>query len=160
MKTRWKMLLITILVGIPAFLLGPVIWPPSPDIHPTQAQMPYLMVLSAIEALVFGFGIAFILFGRRLVRRVARGRGRAAGAMYGSLAWLLISWWPHDNLHIHNALYLNGLIAIEYAFHFTVILAGLVLTYSFFALFKPASDRVELREECPADQPDCHPSPA
>ena len=83
MKTRWKMLLITILVGVPAFLLGPVIWPPSPDIHPTQAQMPYLMWMSAIEALVFGFGIAFILFGRRLVEWVARGRGRAAGARIG-----------------------------------------------------------------------------
>jgi hypothetical protein len=159
MKTRWKILLITLLVGVPAFVLGPVIWTPSPEIHPTQTEMPYLMVLSAIEALVFGFGVAFIIYGRRLLRPIAEGSGKVPVAMYISLAWILISWWPHDNLHIHNALDIGGLIGIEYAFHFTVILAALVLTYSFYSLFKPASARDEAREECPVDQPNCHLSP-
>ncbi|MGE5172449.1 MAG: hypothetical protein ACM3MD_01335 [Betaproteobacteria bacterium] len=160
MKTRWKMLLITLIVGIPAFLLGPVIWPPSPEIQPNQAQLPYLIVLSAIEALAFGFGIAFVFYGWRLVKQLAGGAGKAAVAMYVSLVWLLVSWWPHDNLHIHNALNINGLIAIEYAFHVTVIVTALLLAYTFFSLFKPATERVEAREECPAGQPDCHPSPA
>ena len=160
MKILPKMLLITLIIGVPAFLLGPVIWPPSPDVQPTRAQLPYLIVLSAIEALVFGFGIAFIFYGRRLVKRLAGETGTAAGAMYGSLAWLLVSWWPHDNLHIHNALNINGLIIIDYAFHLTLIGAGLVLAYSFFALFKPAGEEIEERRACPADQPDCHPSPA
>ncbi len=160
MKTGWKMLLITLIVGIPAFVLGPVIWPPSPDIQPTSGQVPYLMVLSAIEASVFGFGIAFLIYGRRLLNRVARGAEKVAVAMYGSVAWLLISWWPHDNMHIHNALDVGGLIAIDYLFHFTVIFAGLVLAYSFFALFKPVSERVEASGECPADQRDCRPLPA
>lgn len=159
MKTRWKMLLITLIVGIPAFLLGPVIWPPSPEIQPNEAQLPYLIVLSAIEALAFGFGIAFVFYGLPLVRQVARGAGKTAGIMYVSLAWLLVSWWPHDNLHIHNALDISGLIAIEYAFHVTVIVTALFLAYTFFALFKPVTGRVEAREECPAGQPDCHPSP-
>jgi len=154
------MLLITLIVGVPAFLLGPVIWPPSPDIQPTQAQMPFLIVLSAVEALLFGFGVAFILYGRRLVKRLAGGAGKAAGAMYGSLAWILVSWWPHDNLHIHNALNINGLIVIEYLFHFTLMVAGLVITYSFFAFFKPATEGIETAETCVADQPDCHPLPA
>lgn len=160
MKTGWKMLLITLIVGVPAFFLGPVIWSPSPEIQPTQAQMPFLIALSAVEALVFGFGVAFILYGRRLVKRLAGGAGKAAGAMHGSVAWILVSWWPHDNLHIHNALNINGLIVIEYLFHFTVIAAGLVIAYSFFALFKPATEGIEKAETCVADRPDCHPSPA
>ncbi len=160
MKTGWKMLLITLIAGVPAFFLGPVIWPPSPDIQPTQAQMPFLIVLSAVEASAFGFGVAFILYGRRLIKRLAGGAGKAAGAMHGSLAWILVSWWPHDNLHIHNALNVNGLIVIDYLFHITVIAAGLVMAYSFFALFKPAAEKVEERGACPADQPDCQPSPA
>ncbi len=160
MKTGWKMLLITLIVGVPAFFLGPVIWPPSPDIQPTQAQMPFLIVLSAVEALAFGFGVAFILYGGRLIKRLAGGVGKAAGAMHGSLAWILVSWWPHDNLHIHNALNVNGLIVIEYLFHFTVIVAGLVIAYSFFALFKPATEGIETGGACAPDQPDCHPSPA
>jgi hypothetical protein len=156
MKTQWKMLLITLIIGVPAFLLGPILWSPSPEVLPTPAQMPYLIVLSAIEALTFGFGVAFTIFGWPLVRQVARGAEKTAGIMYGSLAWLLVSWWPHDNLHIHNALNINGLIAIDYSFHLTVIVAGLALAYSFFALFKPATEKMETRAECPADQPNCH----
>ncbi len=155
MKTRSKMILITLLVGVPAFVLGPMIWKPSPDIHPTQAEMPYLIGLSAVEALLFGFGVAFIVYGRRLAKRVTEGLGKVSMVMYISLAWLLVSWWPHDNLHIHNALNIPGLIAIEYGFHVTVILAALVLAYSFYALFKPAAETAE----CPADEPDCNALP-
>ncbi len=156
MKTPWKLLIITLLVGIPAFLLGPVIWPPSPDIRPTQDQMPYLIALSGIEALVFGFGMAFIFFGWPPVKKIANGSSKAARAMYVSLAWLLVSWWPHDNLHIHNALNINGLIVIDWSFHFTLIAAGLVLSYSFFTLFKPVAETVGERNTCPADEPGCH----
>ncbi len=158
MKTSWKMLLITLVVGVPAFLLGPLIWTPSPDIHPTQAQLPYLIVLSAIEALAFGFGLAFVVYGLPLVKRAGEAGKNAAGAMYASLSWILVSWWPHDNLHIHNALNVNGLIVIDYSFHFTVIAAGIVLAYSFFALFSPSYEPVKLPDECPVGQPDCHPS--
>ncbi len=161
MKTSWKMLLITLIVGIPAFLLGPVIWSPSPEIHPTQAQLPYLIALSAFEALIFGFGIAFIFYGFPLVRRISQLEKKAAVAMYVALAWILVSWWPHDNMHIHNAMNIDGLIIIEYVFHFTLMAAGLVLTYSYMAFFKPATERerVKAQEECPADDLDCHPSP-
>ena len=160
MKTQWKILLITLIAGIPAFLLGPAIWPPSPEVQPTQAQLPFLIVLSAIEALVFGFGIAFIVFGWNLVKQIDPGKGKAAGAMYVSLAWLLVSWWPHDNLHIHNALNVSGLIAIDYLFHVTLMLAGLALAYSFFALFKTVHERVESRKECAAEDSVCHLTPA
>ncbi len=159
MKTKWKIMIITIVVGATAFLLGPMIWSPSPDIKPTAAQMPYMIVLSALEALVFGFGVAFIFYGWRFVKHLAGLRRNLVWAIYISLAWLLISWWPHDNLHIHNALYINGLIAIEYSFHVTVIVAGLVLAYSFFALFKPVAEGIEAHEECAEDQPNCHPTP-
>ncbi len=161
MKTRWKMLVITLIIGVPAFFLGPVIWTPSPDIRPTAAQLPYLLTLSAVEALFFGFGVAFIFYGFPLVRRIAPLEKKAALSMYVSLAWILVSWWPHDNLHIHNALDIHGLIIIDYSFHFTLIIAGAVLVYSFFALFKPAieQERVKAREECPEDDLNCHPTP-
>ncbi len=160
MTTRLKIATITLAFGIPAFLLGPVIWPPSPDIRPTPEQMPYLIALSAIEALTFGFGVAFIFLGWPLVKRLARGQSGAARTMYLSLAWVLVSWWPHDNMHIHNALNINGLIVIDWTFHFTLIAAGLALAWSFFAIFKQAAAGLETEGACPADQPDCHLTPA
>lgn len=156
-KTSVKMIVVTLVIGIPAFFLGPMIWPPSPDIHPTQSQLPYLIVLSLIEALTFGFGIAFIIYGWPRVKAATGDATRTARVMYVSLAWLAVSWWPHDNLHVYNALDINGLIAIDYAFHLTVIIAGLVLAYSFFALFKAAEERAGARKDCTAGEPGCEP---
>jgi len=154
-KISTKMIVITLVIGIPAFFLGPMIWPPSSDIHPTQAQLPYLIVLSLIEALAFGFGVAFLIYGWPRVRAASGDSTRIARFMYISLAWLALSWWPHDNLHIFNALDINGLIVIDYAFHLTLIIAGFVLTYSFFALFKGAEERVGARKDCTAGEPGC-----
>ncbi len=159
MKKTWvRMILITMVIGIPAFFVGPVIWPPSPDIQPTQAQMPYLIALSLIEALFFGFGIAFIFYGWPRIKAASGEAMMAARSMYFSVAWLTVSWWPHDNLHIHNALNVDGLIVIDYAFHLTLILAGLVLVYSFFALFRAGEVRAGIRTDCAADEPGCEPS--
>jgi hypothetical protein len=100
--------------------------------------MPFFVVHFAIEALAFGLGISFLAFGLPLVRKAASGSGLRAWAMYLSIGWLLVSWWPHDNLHIHTES-LQGLLYIEYGFHMTLILSGLVLAYSFLSLIRGGS---------------------
>lgn len=110
--------------GIPAFALGRVIWPdPVGASTPPPALLPIFMGISALESLLFGVGIAFVLFGRRWVA----GEGtRLATATYLAIAWSLLSWWPHDNLHrvTHDW---NGLAAIEVGFHVTLIVSMLVI---------------------------------
>ena len=49
----------------------------------------------------------------------------------------MVSWWPHDNLHLHNGMDLQGLPFIEYGFHVTLIIAAFVLAYSLLTLLKP-----------------------
>ncbi len=139
MKTWMKVLFVTALFGVPAFLLGPVIWPPAAGgPEPSAGQLPFFVVLLAIEALAFGLGISFLAFGLPLVRKAAGGSRLRAWAMYLSIGWLLVSWWPHDNLHIHTES-LQGLLYIEYGFHMTLILSGLVLAYSFLSLIRGGS---------------------
>ena len=134
-----KVLFVTTLFGVPAFLLGPVIWPSAAGgPEPSAGQMPFFVVLFAIEALAFGLGISFLAFGLPLVRKAASDSMLTAWAMYLSIGWLLVSWWPHDNLHIHTES-LQGLLYIEYGFHVTLILSGLVLAYSFLSLLRGAS---------------------
>ena len=53
-----------------------------------------------------------------------------------SIAWLLFSWWPHDSLHVANGINLSGLLVIEYVFHVTLMVAGAILAYFFFALLR------------------------
>ncbi len=56
--------------------------------------------------------------------------------MFIALPWMLVSWWPHDNLHVHNGMNLQGLLYIEYGFHLTLIIASLILTYGFLTSLK------------------------
>jgi hypothetical protein len=130
-KTWHKVLLITLGTAVPAFVLGPIIWPP--DAHsapPVGLQLLLFIALAALEALALGLGVAFISYGLPLVRRVAHGSRARTGITFIATAWLLISWWPHDNMHKHNGMNLDGLLVIDYLFHGSMMLAGAVLAYS------------------------------
>ena len=121
--------------AIGAFLSSRIIWPPHPTVpHPTDAQVPFLIGLSVAEALAFGAGVVFLLSGWRFVERLIALPPWLRLASFLSVAWLLVSWWPHDNLHIHHALDLSALIAIEYAFHVSVMGCGAILAYAFYRL--------------------------
>lgn len=92
--------------------------------------------LSALEALTFGLGVAFLVYGWPLVGKVESSARRNGRALYLATAWLLVSWWPHDNMHIHNGLDLQGLLYIEYEFHFTLLTASFAIAYHFFHFIK------------------------
>lgn len=132
MSTKAKAILITAVFAIAAFPLGPIIWPSAPGMpQPSPAQLPFFAVLAAIESLLFGIGIAFLVLGWPRVRRITGSDRAAAMLQFLSLGWLLVSWWPHDNLHRHIGEEYNGLLGIEYGFHGTVIIASLILAYYF-----------------------------
>jgi len=55
--------------------------------------------------------------------------------MYLSIGWLMVSWWPHLNLHRHNeGGNLQGLLYIDYGFHVPLMIAALILAYSFISI--------------------------
>ena len=139
MRARIAVPLITLGVGIPAFLLGQVIWPPTPGELPTPsgAQLPLIILLFVVEALLFGLGVAFLVFVLPLVRRTAARAGMDPRPVYLAIAWQLVSWWPHDNLHLSTSINdLNGLLMIEYGFHMTLMLSALVVARFFLATLR------------------------
>ena len=59
-------------------------------------------------------------------------------SVYKDIGWLMISWWPHIGMHVHNAPdNLQGLIYIDYLFHVPLMIAVAVLAYCFFSLVRP-----------------------
>src|SRR5215216_5579293 len=141
MKPWVKVLLVTVLIAAPAMVLGPVLWPPAAaGPEPTGGQLPFFIVLAIMEAVLLGLGISFLLFGLPAVRRVSPDSKARALAMYVCIGWLMVSWWPHDNLHISNGNNMQGLLFIEYGFHFTLMIAALVLAYCFLSLIQQRSD--------------------
>ena len=137
MKLWINVLFVTLLFGIPAFILGPLIWPPA--ISPGSNLLPFFLILSGAESLTFGLGAAFLIFGWPQLRQLARGSRPLTWAMFISIAWLLISWWPHDHLHALNKTQ-EGLLFIEYGFHLTLFIGGAILAYGFIRLLVSARE--------------------
>jgi hypothetical protein len=150
MKTWVKVALVTALFAVPAMALGKVIWPPAPGgPEPSAGGFPFFILLAVFEALTFGLGISFLLFGFAPLQRAVGATWRA-WAIYLSVGWFLVSWWPHDNLHIHNGEDLQGLLYIEYGFHVTLMLAGIVLAYSLLTMLKPGDAGAQTPGATPA----------
>lgn len=145
MKKWLKVLIVTIIFAIPAFILGPVIWPISADFPaPAPEQVPYFIFLSIFDSLFFGLGITFMLFGWPLVRRMANGSWLLGWALYLSIAFLLVSWWPHINLHNTTGFDLQGLLYIDYGFHIPLMISGAIVAYGFLNLFRQMSEKSEI----------------
>jgi hypothetical protein len=79
---------------------------------------------------VLGVAVVFAVRGRAAVQRLFSTR-RRANAVHAAIVWALGSWWLHDNLHMANGHNLNGLLAIEYAFHLTLIAAATFVAVAF-----------------------------
>ncbi len=127
MKTSYKFALVAIPLAVAAFLLGRILWPDVPGaMMPTAGQLPFFIFLSALESLAFGIGVAFLLFGWAALQRSGRTDVFTRLALIAT-AWLIASWWPHDNMHRVNGLDMAGLLKIEYTFHFTLILSGFIV---------------------------------
>jgi hypothetical protein len=142
-----KWLVVTLVLAVIAFLASPNgplggFWRPSADFpQPTEAQLPLFILLNMSEALTFGLGISFLIFGYPLVRTLLPASNGLSLSAHLSIAWLLFSWWPHDSLHLANGLNMNGLLAIEYGFHVTLMVAAAIVAYFFFAAARQRSMR-------------------
>lgn len=141
MKTSLKVALVTLTVAVPAFALGAgsppgeamwrSVWPWDTETHtePTAAQIPFFMGIGAFEAIGLGLAVAFLVFGRGAVRRLAPSGWRANVLHFGA-AWLLGNWWAHDSLHMVNGEDLTGLLVLEYLFHATLITTGALVCWA------------------------------
>jgi hypothetical protein len=123
MKTR--VALVTGAITLAAFA-GTVVWPTPPEVlaimpTPTPPQLALLMVIKLAEALALGLGVSFLLFGGYSGDRAIR----------LSIFWLMANWWLHTNLHSKLPPNLNTIIAIEYAFHGTLLAAGAFLAFTY-----------------------------
>lgn len=124
---------LTVAGAVLAFLLGAnaplgkLIWPAATmDAEPTSGQLVGFMLYGAYEAIAFGLGLVVVT---QLVLALRRNQRPPRGAIAASisLAWLLLSWVPHDNLHQMVGMDLAGLLALEWVFHSTLILATFVV---------------------------------
>jgi len=137
MKTWMKVAIITAQVAVPAFVSGPILFPPADiGVESTAGQMPFFLFLAVGATVLLGLGVSFVLFGLSVIRKVSPDSKIRAWTMYLSIGYLMVSWWPHLNLHTHNGMNLQGLLFIDYFFHLPLEVAGVVLALSFISLVR------------------------
>lgn len=141
-----KVAALSLIIAIPAMLLGRVIWPPATGgPESTSAQLPFFIFESFFEALSLGLGVAFLVFGLPVVRQVESTWRLRAWLMYLSTGWLMVSWWSHGNLHISNSDNLQRLLYIEYGYHVTLVIAGAIIAYCFLSLMRERGGAASVR---------------
>lgn len=135
MVNRTKFIAVAAVAAIVGFLmqsnspLGAMLWPPHEgESEPTGAVLGGLIAMGLVEAVAFGAGVAFLVFGWPRVRDtpgVPRGLAMAA---FLAVGWGLVSWVPHTAMHISNAPEdFARLVAIEYIFHFTLVIGAAIV---------------------------------
>nr|BFD88944.1 hypothetical protein KitaXyl93_03040 [Kitasatospora sp. Xyl93] len=96
-------------------------------------------LLYLCENLAFGAGVAFLVLGFPAVLRQGRSFGLSLLA-HLSVGWLLVSWWPQDNLYrLTAATDWPRQTAMVFAFNVPLMLAAVVLVV--FLLRKPRTSK-------------------
>ena len=137
-----QMFLLTVVIGAAALITGPKIWPMGHDVPmPPANLLPAYIALAAIEALAFGFAVAFAAFGWPAVRDLRLGPRWLNRMLFVTLTWFLGNWWFHDNLHMYVGLDMHRLVYIEYGFHVSMLGCALILVLSLTRLASQAEVR-------------------
>jgi hypothetical protein len=124
---------VTAVVAAAAIPLSFVLWPtPVGAATPPPSMLPlFIPIAVVIPALSLGLGVAFMVFGRRLLSAAAPS-ALSRGAFF-SIGWLLINWWPHSNFHrVANGW--TNIVLVDYFFHTTVIVASCVVAGFFLSV--------------------------
>ncbi|MER7463740.1 AMP-binding protein [Streptomyces sp. NPDC097981] len=114
------------------FLLGlaKLLWPGSTDLGGVPNPWAFLFsVLYLCEGAAFTAGLLFLLGGRALMLRHVRSRGRGlATAAHLAVVYLLVAWWPQDNLYRLAAKRDWPLqAALVYAFNIPLMIAAAIV---------------------------------
>lgn len=141
---RWRFATVAVSIALVSIPTSLILFRPN---FPAGFSLPapaiaFVLGLKVFEGLALGTGIAFLIYGHPLLERAGRSRLLTLLA-YLAIGWYLVNWWPHDNLHLVNGVHLWGLLAIEYGFHLTLMVAAGVLAFFFYQVIRstPAPGR-------------------
>ncbi|MEU2452279.1 AMP-binding protein [Streptomyces sp. NPDC012765] len=138
-------------LGFVALVLTDFLWPGSTDLAPVPQPWAFLFsVLYLFEVLAFGIGVVFLFGGRARMRRQRR-KPALTVAAHLAVSYLLLAWWPQDNLYRLAAKQdWPQQAALVYTFNVPLMIAGAVVAAYVvarpadpFDFHDPADDRTD-----------------
>ncbi len=83
MQTKWLVAGTTAVLTVISFLLTRVIWPDAPGRPvPPDNLLPLYIIVGLVESFAFGLGVAFLIFGGRMLRNFGQGLRVEAMSLY------------------------------------------------------------------------------
>ena len=132
---------VTLVSAAVTMALGQKIWTVPPGAAaPPAGLVPFFVMLELAGDVLFGLGVSFVIFGYGLLVR-ARQPLWLTYATYVSIAWLMLSWWPHGNLHrvTPSGAWLN-LLYIDYGFHLSLMVGSAIVALFFIRTLSAVRD--------------------
>ncbi|MFD8638016.1 hypothetical protein, partial [Streptomyces sp. NPDC059656] len=117
-----------VVLGFVAMLLTNVLWPGSTDLGAVPNPWATLFFLLYVcEVLAFGAGVLFLVNGHRRMKHRKLGRRRTRAAHLAA-SYLLLAWWPQDNLYRLAAKHdWPQQALLVYLFNVPLMIAGLIV---------------------------------
>ncbi|KYQ90110.1 hypothetical protein DLAC_08694 [Tieghemostelium lacteum] len=129
--------------------------PPLNPLVRDEGDKAALIILSIIETLLFGLGIGFfIAVGFRVFQIKNKMLKKRMIWCWACISYFMVSWWPHSTAHslimVSAADPTDNYIAIEIAFHWTIMFCSLTLAYFQYDLillmYEVAMMRLKMKE--------------
>lgn len=160
MDTKWKVIAVAVVGAVVGFMLdansplGMAIWGEAPaGPEPSGTEVSLLILVSVLQAIGFGLGVAFLVFGWAYVRAAPVSNNLALAA-YLAIGWNLVSWVPHTAMHVTNAHDdFMRLILIEYLFHVTLVATAAILAWFFVQIVRGLQPSLKKADAKPMTTP-------
>ncbi|MFI5640889.1 AMP-binding protein [Streptomyces goshikiensis] len=119
---------LTVVAGLLFLVLSKVFWPGATDLSAVPDPWASLFfVLYLCEGAAFAAGLVFLVWGRTPMLRQGHGRGITTAAHLAGV-YLLVAWWPQDNLYrLADKRDWPLQAALVCAFNIPLMIAGLVV---------------------------------
>ena len=142
MNTTAKILAITIVFALPLLFIS------TNNFNESNAQIiagnpAPLIVLSGFESIAFGLGIAFAVFAWPHLKNSSLPKN-VAKTMFVSVSWILLSWWPYNNIFSQSATDPIKAFFAERVYFLSIIISSIILIYSLFIVIKQKTESIQL----------------
>lgn len=131
MDRKYLWAIIFIIVSVLIFFVTPITFPPPPAMASQVAPdlLPHFLAIGLWGSVGIGVGISFLIIYGGLMRTFPHSARAPVMIFLAGGLWYTLLTWVHDGWHAINGDNIRGLVPIEYTFHMTDVIWGILLLY-------------------------------
>eukprot|EP01117_Protostelium_nocturnum_P006107 TRINITY_DN2200_c0_g1_i1.p1 TRINITY_DN2200_c0_g1~~TRINITY_DN2200_c0_g1_i1.p1 ORF type:complete len:355 (-),score=76.21 TRINITY_DN2200_c0_g1_i1:43-1107(-) len=142
-KEFWIIAGVSFVIGLVVCLVIYFTLPNPPLSHynptPNESQLRFFKALGVAECVICAIGISWMVTIGTILKSIPSKIRLKVIGMYICVGWFLVSWYPHNRLHVYfNANVWAG-IALDFTFHWAMLFAAMFLGRFIWRFLRKAS---------------------